>query len=130
MVVAAYAIVVFVFSVIPTGAGPSVPHLDKVVHLCEYLLFAWLLVQAIRASQEQARAYLLWAWIYATSYGLLMELIQMMVPWRSADLADALANALGAALGVWLGQRTGRFYFPSRSRVENRNVPKSMDPLP
>ena len=48
------------------------------------------------------REYLLWAWMYATSYGLLIELLQGMVPWRSADLTDAIANTVGAALGVWL----------------------------
>ena len=101
----AYAIVVFILSVIPTGPELHVPYLDKVAHLCEYLLFAWLLVQAIRWSQLRERDYLLWAWIYATSYGLLMEVVQIMVPWRSAELGDAVANTLGAALGVWIGQR-------------------------
>ena len=105
-----------IVSVVPVGAEPSVPYLDKVVHLCEYLLFAWLLVQAlpptllvggqaVSLSRVERETYLLWAWIYATSYGLLIELIQAMIPWRSADLADAAANALGAALGVWIGRR-------------------------
>jgi len=122
-----YAGLIFVASMVPVDPRVSVGHLDKVVHLCEYLLFAWLLVQAIRTSRVPRdmrsmsgtespkslrdfwgpeREYLLWAWIYATSYGLLIELLQGLVPWRSADLADALANALGAALGVWVGQRT------------------------
>ena len=85
-----------------------VNHLDKVVHLCEYLLFAWLLVQAIRATQLREREYVWMAWILATSYGWLIELIQMMLPWRSADLADAVSNAVGAAIGVWIGQRIPR----------------------
>ena len=88
--------------------GPSVGRLDKVAHLCEYLLFAWLLVQAIRTGRLREREYLWLAWIYATSYGLLMELVQGMLPWRSADLADAAANGVGAALGVWLGRRIPR----------------------
>ena len=85
-----------------------VGHLDKVVHVCEYLLFAWLLVQGVRASRMPEHHYLLWAWIYATSYGLLIELLQALVPWRSAELGDALANAIGAALGVWLGNHIPR----------------------
>ena len=108
--VAAYAILVFILSVVPVDLGPAAPrHLDKVAHLCEYLVFAWILLQAIRATHLHEHDDLLWAWSYATSYGVLMEIIQMMVPWRSAELADALANAVGAALGVWLGQRTGRW---------------------
>ncbi|MBI4342039.1 MAG: VanZ family protein [Candidatus Omnitrophica bacterium] len=95
---------------IPIDVETPVSHLDKVVHLCEYLLFAWLLVQAIRATRLREGEYLWMAWIYATSYGWLIELIQAMLPWRSADLADAVSNALGAALGVWLGQQ-----FPRRA---------------
>jgi VanZ family protein len=82
-----------------------VPHLDKAAHLCEYLVFAWLLVQAIRAWRLQAREYLWLAWMYATSYGVLMEVLQALVPWRSADWWDVACNALGAALGVWLARR-------------------------
>ena len=95
-------------SVIPIHDGPDVPYLDKAFHLCNYLLFAWLLVQAIHAGRLQQREYLLLAWVYAFSYGLLIEVIQGMLPWRSADWADALANAAGAAAGVWLGRRLPR----------------------
>ncbi len=104
-VVAGYAVLLFVVSVMPVRGAPSVPYLDKAVHSCEYLLFAWLLVQAIRAPGLQGGHDLMLVWLYATSYGVLMELIQMMIPWRSAELADAVANAIGAACGVWLGQR-------------------------
>ena len=84
--------------------------LDKAAHLFEYFLFAWLLIQAVRANRAPESEYQIWVWIYATSYGLLMELIQAMIPWRSAEWGDVLADAVGAALGVWLGQR-----FPRRS---------------
>jgi len=102
---AAYAAVIFYLSVVPVPEGPEVPFLDKTVHLGEYLVFAWLLIQAIRVSALREREYLLLAWIYATSYGMLLEVIQGLVPWRTADLADAAANAVGAALGAWIGTR-------------------------
>ena len=105
MAVAAYATLVLIVSVIPEGPDLSVGHLDKIAHVCEYLLFAWLLGQAIRTTRMPEPAYRLWAWIYATSYGVLIELIQAMLPWRSAEWGDAVANAIGAALGVWVGQR-------------------------
>ena len=119
MCVSAYAVVLLIVSVVPVGAEPSVPYLDKIVHLGEYFFFAWLLAQAlpptllvggqaVPLSHVERETYLLWAWIYATSYGLLIELIQAMIPWRSADLADAAANALGAALGVLIGQKSLR----------------------
>jgi len=97
-----------IVSVIPEGPEFSAGRLDKAAHLCEYLLFAWLLLQAVRASRLPEPDDRLWAWIYATSYGLLMELIQAMIPWRSAEWGDVLADAAGAALGVWLGQRLPR----------------------
>ena len=106
MIVAAYATLILILSVIPVRDGVlEAPYLDKLAHLGEYLLLAWLLVRAMRMSQVLQPAYALWAWIYATSYGLLIEVVQAMLPWRSAELADAAANALGAALGVRLGRR-------------------------
>lgn len=93
---------------IPEGPDLSAGRLDKIAHVCEYLLFAWLLVQASRAANAPEREYRLRAWMYATSYGLLMELIQAMVPWRSAEWGDVVANAVGAALGVWVGRRFPR----------------------
>lgn len=101
---AAYAALLFVVSVIPVEPKAGVPYLDKVAHLGEYLLFAWLLAQAVRAARRRDRVVSLWAWIVATSYGGLLEGVQAMLPWRSAELADAVANAVGAALGVWLAR--------------------------
>ena len=62
-------------------------------------------MQALCASQFHEPVFGLWAWIYATSYGLLIELLQAIIPWRSAELGDVLANAMGAALGVWIGEQ-------------------------
>lgn len=104
---AAYAVFVFIVSVIPVSPSLSPGRLDKVAHLCEYLLFAWLLVQALQAGGLRRRDYFVLAWIYAASYGLLIEIVQAMVPWRSAELGDAFANAFGAAVGVVIGR-----YFP------------------
>ena len=70
-----------------------------------YLVFAWLLTQAVRASRMMEADYFLWAWMYATGYGVLVEVLQMFLPWRSASIMDALMNAAGAALGVWIGRR-------------------------
>ena len=99
---AAYAGVLGILSVIPAGAAGAVPYLDKVVHVGEYLIFAWLLVHAMYANGADRPEYLIWAWIYASSYGCLMELLQVIIPWRSADVLDAVANALGAAVGTFL----------------------------
>lgn len=90
---------------LPLDIEARIPHLDKAAHLGEYLIFAWVLTQAIRASRMTETEYLIWAWMYATTYGLLIEVLQMCLPWRSASIMDALMNALGAAGGVWIGRR-------------------------
>ena len=90
---------VTVWSVVPVAESRvSAPYLDKLGHLCEYLVFAWLLMRALPPRPLARRV----AWTTAVSYGLLMELIQWFLPWRSADWTDALSNAVGAWLGVWL----------------------------
>lgn len=106
--VAGYAALVLGASVVPADADVPIAYLDKAAHLCEYFVFAWLLAQAMRVHSGGEGGYLLWAWVYATSYGLLMELIQAMIPWRAADLADAALNAVGAGLGVWVVRRIAR----------------------
>lgn len=102
---AAWAVCIFVASVIPVAPKLVPGRLDTVVHLCEYLLLAWLLAQALRASAQRRLAVIAWGW--ATAYGAILEMVQAFVPWRSAEISDALANALGAALGAWLA-RTSR----------------------
>ncbi len=97
---------VFVCSVIPVPSGgpAAIPYLDKAVHLCEYFLLAWLLAQAMRTTSGTPRSIALRAWALASGYGALIEGLQALIPWRSAEVADALANACGAALGIWLNQ--------------------------
>ncbi len=88
----------------PIDVKVSVPQFDKLVHVGMYLSFAWLLTQAVRASRMPETDYYLWAWMYATGYGLLIEVLQVFLPWRSASIMDAVTNAVGAALGVWIGR--------------------------
>ena len=93
-----------VLAVLPPQAGVSVGRLDKFLHLCEYLLFAWCLLQAMRAAGRERR----WlAWAVAAGYGLLLEGVQAFLPYRSAEWGDAAANALGAAIGVMLAMARG-----------------------
>jgi len=103
-IAAAYAVLVFVVSVIPVAPNLAPGHLDKVVHLCEYLLLAWLLVRVFRV-QRQPHSFRT-AWWWATAYGASLELVQALIPWRSGEWADALTNALGAAVGIFIARLT------------------------
>ena len=71
-----------------------VPHLDKIEHLIAYfVLSAWA------AMLFATRRALLHAGIGLFGLGLAIEAAQSMLPWRSANLADALANLLGVLGG-------------------------------
>lgn len=46
--------------------------------------------------------------VVAVAAGGVVEVVQMLLPWRSADWADLAANAMGAVVGstialIWLG---------------------------
>jgi len=87
----------------PQAAGLS---LDKLLHLCEYLLLAWCLRQACRASGVSRARILAIAFLLSTGYGLLLEGVQAWLPYREAEGMDLVANTVGAALGLWLGGRS------------------------
>ncbi len=106
MLTAAYAAAIALLSLLPApDTGFDVPHLDKAVHVVAYAGMAWLLMHSIRTVILVEIEYVWLSWLFATSYGMLIEVLQLMVPWRSADWWDIAVNALGAALGIWAGKK-------------------------
>ena len=118
MGVAAYAVLVFITSVIPIDARLAPGRVDKVAHFCEYLLFAWLFLRALRATASAPSPQALIAWAAATGFGMMIELIQAWLPWRSAELADAAMDALGAAFGATI---VPSFVFNPKLKTELNN---------
>ena len=86
---------------IPPAETRGLP-LDKLVHLCEYWLFAWLLVQAGHASGFARVRVLAVALLLSFSYGLLLESVQTVLPYRHGEWGDVAANALGSVMGVMM----------------------------
>lgn len=101
----AYASLVTVLAVIPTDPRLSAGQLDKPLHLCEYLLFAWCVIQAARSSQWSRRTGVTAALIVPVLYGAFLEGIQSLLPYRSAEFLDVVVNTVGALLGCWAGLR-------------------------
>jgi VanZ family protein len=100
-----YAAAVFAASAAPVAAPPQAGlYFDKLVHLAVYLLLGALWLAAWRAGAPGARRTAA-VWAAATAYGALIEAVQAVLPWRSAEAADVLMNAVGAAVGVWVGSR-------------------------
>lgn len=97
-----YAVVIAVLAVLPPSPGVAVGQLDKLAHLCEYALFAWCLRRAARASAFSRSSELLLALGFSITYGALLEGVQGLLGYRSAEWGDIMANAIGALLGTWL----------------------------
>ena len=103
----AYAILIAIGAVIPIPA-PQVRglSLDKLLHLCEYLLLAWCIVQTAKASRFPQVTALTAAFLLSTSYGVLLEGVQHLLPYRQAEWLDVAVNTIGAAIGVLVGRGT------------------------
>lgn len=80
--------------------------LDKPAHLCEYLLFAWLVLQAARDPRATPMKQAALALAIPIVFGGVMELVQYFLPYRSAEWADMAANTVGAVIGLILGLAT------------------------
>ena len=76
--------------------------LDKVNHVVAFLGLQLLSYRAFRyAAPQRAKAPLRWlAALTAVLAGVALELYQLGLPDRSAELADVLADSVGAAVGA------------------------------
>jgi VanZ family protein len=102
----AYVLLVLAFSVAPISLSlPGIGPTDKITHFLEYAGLMWLLVHAAawgRSVTWRLRFALL---AVCVGLGLAIELVQSMLPWRAAELGDALANTAGALVALWLTER-------------------------
>jgi VanZ family protein len=76
-------------------------------HFLEYAALAFMLPLALRGWRPGRRVFLT-AWAWCVGLGLAIELLQLALPYRSAQAGDALVNAAGAAFGVLLVSWAGR----------------------
>ncbi|MGQ0571819.1 MAG: VanZ family protein [Armatimonadota bacterium] len=81
------------------GVGIS-PGPDSLIHGWAYLVLAWLLRGAMTQSGF-SRSLILPA-VLAWGFGLLMEGLQLMLPFRSGEIRDLIANAVGAGVAMTL----------------------------
>ena len=79
---------------VPQGFVPQ----DKLNHFGAFGLLVWLAYRAFRFEFEAAAVgRLIWVSIAASSsMGLLLEIWQLLFPYRSAEVADWVADTLGA----------------------------------
>jgi VanZ family protein len=96
----------------PEGAGEliGIPS-DKLLHAVAFLVLALLTARAVRYELPRGRrlSRVALAVGLSVAIGVLLEVYQLALPDRSADVADAVADSIGAVLGglVLLAARRG-----------------------
>ncbi len=101
----AVGLLILVFGVIPVQATVhALSHghddlLSSAGHFFENVVFALVLAVAWDGLRASRRA-LLGALFVAAGLGVAIELVQAFLPYRDAQLSDALLDIAGAALGV------------------------------
>jgi len=81
---------------------PEIPYLDKLLHAGAYAILGALFFRAYRTTAlGDKRHYLITLSILSAGlYGIGDELHQYFVPFRSADIGDALADIVGSVIGA------------------------------
>ncbi len=107
-----YSVVIVYLACIPGQALPqiAIPHLDKIVHLLEFVLLASL---AYWASVPYQKNHTYSVLFLISSYGLIMALmtesIQIYIPYRTFSLADMAFDSIGYFFTVFaLNYQQGR----------------------
>jgi VanZ family protein len=77
------------------GADLGINYYGYILHFAVYAVLSFLIFTSLRFDVEGKRASQL-AVITAFLYGVLLELLQHFIPYRSASLIDASINGLGA----------------------------------
>jgi len=94
-----WLLIIFLFSVIPTGAiltgEPSVNIIEYVIHFLVYGIMAVLFFRVLKLKVSLTKAIVL-SISFVSVYGLVIELLQYVLPWREFSLSDELANVGGA----------------------------------
>jgi len=93
--------IIFTISSVPSTDIPQelAPHIDKGVHLFEYLV---LFVFYLYATQGK---YKVWGLLIIVFLSIIDEYHQRFIPGREASIFDILTDITGGGLGFWLLKR-------------------------
>lgn len=86
---------VLLLSVIPTSGLRTGYPIDKIVHFVIYGITAGMFLRVLRSKASLTKSIVL-SISLASLFGLVMELIQSVIPWRECSFADMMANFSGA----------------------------------
>ncbi len=100
----AYCIFIYILSSRPASEHiPSLPYIDKFLHIMCYSLLGVFFFRAYLTLpfKNNINILIIAAITSSTLYGISDEIHQAFVPFRYAEIADALADAVGSGLGVF-----------------------------
>lgn len=87
---------IMVASIWPQAPGPSIPHLDKVLHFSVYTIASFYYFQLMHKSKYKL------TFIALFLYSVLIEFLQYSLGGRTAEVYDAIANFIGVSMGIYL----------------------------
>ena len=102
-----YCTLIYIQSSYPSPQSiPRLPYIDKVLHLGGYAVLGALFLRALRTLpfKNRLRLVMFLSILLSSLYGISDEIHQHYVPYRNADVMDALADAVGSVLGVFAYQ--------------------------
>jgi VanZ family protein len=97
----------FILAASTIGVGVNLPNTlsdvvawDKVVHAGVYAIFGLLLYWVWKIVANRRKA-IIWSWLVAVAYGILMEVVQYrFFPNRYFEIFDIFANIVGATISL------------------------------
>jgi VanZ family protein len=102
-----YCLFIYIQSANPSPEQiPSIPFFDKVLHFAAYGIMGILFYRAYQTLRikNNIKMLMLLSMVSASLYGISDEIHQSFVPFREAEVADAIADIIGAVSGVLLYQ--------------------------
>lgn len=96
-----YMIGIWILSGIPTNAIIELPSssvdrfIKEAMHLIEFAILYMLIVAALAVNQKLTVGTSLLAAIIASLYGIVDEIHQVFIPYRSAEIIDVIKNMIG-----------------------------------
>lgn len=126
----AYCSAVFILSSSPSvKIMPRIAHADKLAHFAAFLILGILFFRAYHPLGLKIYRLVLLTLISSTLFGILIEIHQHYLPYRSAEAMDVAADVAGCLAGIGAvaifsrigGHRAGAILFRAASAKKHDN---------
>ncbi|MCM8819842.1 MAG: VanZ family protein [Candidatus Omnitrophica bacterium] len=101
-IIFAYTFFIFYFSLTPKVFVflPHIPNIDKIVHFFIYLVLSFLVLNTLKL-RKNSFPYI-FAFTYGFLVGIVIEIFQYFLPYRSFEIKDLIVNIFGTIFGLKL----------------------------